>query len=656
MGYIMAVYVGTLSIEMIMKGIGTWRREFSRYRRRQSDFSTMSKRLHSSRPDFAVSRSLCSPFSWAGAIIAVALLLPVGKIQAIEKDVLVGVWQGPCAEGDFPANLATACQVVGKAVAANCQFLAFPECFLSGYSSREIVEAGARRLDDPAVQSFIADSSTHNVVILIGLARKLGDRLYNSVLVIHRGKLLGIYDKTMLTGYDRDALGFVPGTSVPVFQAHGAVFGVAICHDTSFPFPALAARLQGAEILFTPHFNEIAADRLESHQRWVRHCHIGLATQFKMAVARANIVKMSRPDQAGYGDSFVLAPNGEAVAEARMFQTGLITGRLTPELFLPPRTWARWEESPTWLRRLVGELLVDFRPPKDREDLRQWLEIMRRHRYRPAEISRATGLTLHEVEEALAELPAQDHAPLGRRSGEPLQILPYPGGRHPRIGFREGAVMPQRETKVSVFLPWDPEDYVVLDVPEAVFSNLGLIYLAHTHIPTVWEERGIDLPPREWHRESDGSLTAERPLPNGISFHTRVSSTPEAVHMEIRLFNPTSETLTGLRVQNCVHLKAAADFHHQTSANKVFQPPYAAVHSPDRTRWIITAWSPVQRTWGNDLVPCLHSDPQFPDCRPGETVSVTGWLSFYQGEDIQSEFQRIEATGWRRADAGRQNP
>ena len=81
----------------------------------------------------------------------------------------------------------------------------------------------------------------------------------------------------------------------------------------------------------------------------------------------------------------------------------------------------------------------------------------------------------------------------------PLLTLAYPGGRHPRIGFLDGAVRPQRETKISVFAPWDDTSYVVLDVPEAVWSNLGLTYLAHTHVPTVWSKQNITLAPLEWN-------------------------------------------------------------------------------------------------------------------------------------------------------------
>ena len=208
--------------------------------------------------------------------------------------------------------------------------------------------------------------------------------------------------------------------------------------------------------------------------------------------------------------------------------------------------------------------------------------------------------------------------------------------------------MPQRDTKVSVFAPWDDGGYVVVDVPEAIFSNLGLTYLAHTHIPTLWDSQGTTLPRLEWQRHTDGSFTSERTLPNGIAFGAGVRPTTTELRMDLWLRNGTNKKLTSLRVQNCVMLGFAPGFAAQTTTNKVFQSPYAAARSDDGRRWVITAWTPVQRCWGNELCPCLHSDPQFPDCAPGETQRLRGWLSFYEGTNIQAEFQRIESAGWRK--------
>ena len=291
----------------------------------------------------------------------------------------------------------------------------------------------------------------------------------------------------------------------------------------------------------------------------------------------------------------------------------------------------------------------NFRRPADEAELRYWLENMVwHHRFTTSEIEAATGLTAVEIDAALKRFEINPTTRPRRVAGSPLLVLPYPGGRHPRIGFLDGAIRPQRETKISVFMPWDDASYVVADLPEAIWSNLGLTYLAHTHVPTVWSKQNILLPSLEWNRRADGTLDFERTLPNGIRFGTKVVPSPTVVRMEMWLTNGTAETLNDLRVQNCVMLKGAEGFREQTAANKVFSAPYVACRADDGKNWIITAWDPNNRAWANPPCPCLHSDPKFPDCAPGETKRLKGWLSFFEGADIDGELKRIDQTGWRK--------
>jgi hypothetical protein len=288
------------------------------------------------------------------------------------------------------------------------------------------------------------------------------------------------------------------------------------------------------------------------------------------------------------------------------------------------------------------------RSPSTEADLRHWLENMvLYHRFSVEEVVAATGLTSNEVVTAMDRFGLANARPAQRTPSDSLLVLPYPGGRHPRIGFLEGAIDPQRETKVSLFTPWDPSSYVVIDVPEAIWSNLGLTYLAHTHIDTIWKEKDVVMPHLEWKRETNGVFTMERTLPNDIRFGTKVTPQPRGVLFDLWLRNGTSETLRDLRVQNCVMLKAAAGFSQQINTNQVYEKPYAAVRSEDGRRWVICAFEPCDRTWGNKLVPCLHSDPKFPDCAPGETKTIRGWLSFYEGEDVREEFKRLDEVGWK---------
>ena len=316
---------------------------------------------------------------------------------------------------------------------------------------------------------------------------------------------------------------------------------------------------------------------------------------------------------------------------------------LSWSLFLGNAAWgADPEQQPA-----DGQL----RPARNDRELRGWLENMLwHHHFSPAEIQSVLGLDEAAIKAAAERFQIRPDTKPPRPVDPPLLVLPYPGGRHPRIGFLDGAVAPQRETKLSIFTPWDAASYVVLDVPEAVWSNLGLTYLAHTHVETIWTRQGVTLPPLEWQRRDDGSYACERQLPNGIRFG--VVATPQRDRVELRMWltNGTAQPLSKMRVQMCAMLKGARGFADQTNDNKVLQPPFAACRNAEGNRWIIHAWQPCQRAWGNPPCPCLHSDPQLPDCEPGATTEVHGWLSFYEGADIDAELQRI-AKLWQPQDA-----
>lgn len=299
---------------------------------------------------------------------------------------------------------------------------------------------------------------------------------------------------------------------------------------------------------------------------------------------------------------------------------------------------------------LVAEV-PNSRRPANEADLRFWLENMVwHHRFSDAEIRLATGMSLDEIQNSKQNLNIHhDNSP--SNTTEQVKVLPFPGGPHPRIGFLEGAIEPQRETKVSVFTPWQSNDgqradFVVVDVPEAIWSNLGLTYLAHTHIDTIWTKQDVELEKLEWDRRKNGVYFLKRILPNGISFSTTVIPKQDHVAMQMTLTNGTQQRLSDLRVQNCVMLKFAEGFQQQTNENKVNQSPFAAAHDVTGKRWVITGWTPTHRAWANADCPCLHSDPIFPECGPGETVNVSGFLAFYEGEDIKQEFQRIRERGW----------
>jgi hypothetical protein len=276
-----------------------------------------------------------------------------------------------------------------------------------------------------------------------------------------------------------------------------------------------------------------------------------------------------------------------------------------------------------------------------KNDARYWLEVCAAHGYSQVETAMATGREAPEI----ARLQPSIKPPA--KPADRLLLLPYPGGRHPRIGFLEGAVDPHRDTKCSVFLPWEGGGYVVIDVPEAIRFEKELVYLAHTHIPTIWDKKGIKLERIDWTRESGGVLTSTRTLPDGLSFSVRVEPAKDGALMEIRLKNGTDRAMAGLRAQVCVMLKGAPGFNAQVKTNKVKleKEGVCAARSDDGKRWIATVFESRTRLWENPPCPCIHSDPFFADLAPGEETVSRGRVFIYEGEDFSAEVARRAASG-----------
>lgn len=244
---------------------------------------------------------------------------------------------------------------------------------------------------------------------------------------------------------------------------------------------------------------------------------------------------------------------------------------------------------------------------------------------------------------ALQLVPGKGKAAFRGPEGEVL-VLEYPGGRHPRIGFLDGAVSPWRETKLSVFLPWEEGGYAVVDLPEALWSNLGLTFLAHQHIPTVWDLANVSIARQAWRQGPGRLFSNSYTLPNGLEISAFALPRRDVVDLELRLKNGGDAALSGLRTQICLLLKGARGFEAQTNDNKTIEGRVIAARSADGKRWIATTWQ-LARPWANPPCPCIHSDPTFPDLPPGEGARLRGRIFFFEGEDIRTEIRRRETEG-----------
>lgn len=434
------------------------------------------------------------------------------------------------------------------------------------------------------------------------------------------------------------------GEGFPVFDLDFGRVGILTCYDGWFPETFRILSLKGAEVLI-----------------WVNGRRGPVEDFIVKSAMYQNEVAVISTNQA-YGSGTMI---GQWPAQIITATTEPKEAMINATIHLDQVRAVRRKSRNLQQRRpeLYGELtkLIDagtftasadghsqVRLAANRAELEYWVQVMNIHGYSAGEISSVLGTTVQEANSLVSNLaahPVRLNSVDRREKGSPL-LLPYPGGRHPRIGFLDGAINPQRETKLSVFAPWKEGGYVVLDLPEAVWHNVDgrreLLYLAHTHVPTIWDKAGVKLPRLEWERAEDGSLSLTRELPNRVKLVSRAAMQSNGIHLEFGVENRSAVALTGLHVQMCAMLKGLKEFDQQTNDNKVFSSPFAACKSLHGDRWVILGFEHCIRAWGNPPCPCLHADPQIPDCPPGENRFVNGWISFYEGKDVRAELDRLK--------------
>ena len=238
--------------------------------------------------------------------------------------VRIGHYQGVCSQGDFDANLKRVVEGLKLASEAKLDIISFPESFLTGYFPREEkARANSFAIDSPQIKRVLQQTAAFEPLFLVGFNELRDGRLYNTVAVIERGKLLGRYSKAMpIHRY------FTPGRDFPVFEKKGLKFGIVICADGGYIEPTRILALKGAQLIFAPHFNFVS--RPVRHYQMVRNDHIARAVENGVYFLRGNNVIPGKTldgsdyEGFGYGDSYLLNPNGELVAAAGLYHEYLM--------------------------------------------------------------------------------------------------------------------------------------------------------------------------------------------------------------------------------------------------------------------------------------------------------------------------------------------
>jgi len=275
----------------------------------------------------------------------------------------VGCYQCEVKPNDFEANLATVRKALRAAEDQGIEILALPESLLTGYFEEDArARASAFAVDGPEVARLLRETREFDSTYMVGLNELRGDALYNTVLVVERGKLLGTYSKAFpCFSY------FTPGRDFPVFERKGLKYGVIICADGGFIEPARILALKGARVIFAPHYNYLRRDWVVVHYQMVRQDHMARARENGVWFLRANTVGGARDEGmgfegVGYGDSYLLDPFGQMAAHAGWHTEGLMYGEVHLERhFFPTPAY----DSRLSAERLKGQLEEALRSEAD---------------------------------------------------------------------------------------------------------------------------------------------------------------------------------------------------------------------------------------------------------------------------------------------------
>ncbi len=166
--------------------------------------------------------------------------------------VKVGFVQPLIRFGERRWNVENALKLASKI--GDSELIVLPELLNTGYAFKSREEA--LEISEPvprgeSTDALIRFTEKNGNCIVAGLAEKVGGDVYNSAVVIWRGKVLGTYRKMHL--FFKEKIWFDPGnTSFQVFDVEGLRVGVMICFDWIFPEASRTLAAMGADVIAHP--------------------------------------------------------------------------------------------------------------------------------------------------------------------------------------------------------------------------------------------------------------------------------------------------------------------------------------------------------------------------------------------------------------------
>jgi NAD+ synthase (glutamine-hydrolysing) len=226
-------------------------------------------------------------------------------------------------------NLAAHHQTLAAARSGGAGLVVFPELGLTGYQLQDLAAEVAMRADDPRLLGLAAD--TDGMAAIVSFVEEAADhRLFISAALLEDGEVRFVHRKLFLPTYGLfdERRFFAAGDRLRTVESRlGVRIGIAVCEDFWHLAVPETLALDGAQILINVSsspgrdlaaIHEVGLGTAASWRNLMR-TYAQLTTSF---VVFCNRVGMDETISF-WGGSEVIAPSGEAVFTAPLFDEGL---------------------------------------------------------------------------------------------------------------------------------------------------------------------------------------------------------------------------------------------------------------------------------------------------------------------------------------------
>ena len=289
------------------------------------------------------------------------------------------------ASGDKRYNLALIEGLTAKAAATGVKVIAFHECSISGYtfarhlSREQMLDIAEYIPGGESVQQLSGIAKKYDITILAGLFEKDSEeKVYNTYVCVDRRGLIAKFRKL----HPFISRHLSPGDSYCVFELHGWKCGILICYDNNIIENVRATNLLGADIIFMPHVtmctpssrpgagfvdpklwenreNDPTSLRLEFNgmkgREWLMKWLPARAYDNAMYVVFSNPIGMD-DDQLKNGNSMIIDPFGDILAECQTLGNDFVTAMITPDKLIKAGGY-RYKKArrPELYRNIIGQ-------------------------------------------------------------------------------------------------------------------------------------------------------------------------------------------------------------------------------------------------------------------------------------------------------------